>query len=384
MKFIGLILKSARRSKRRTALTMISVALAVFLFAALRAVLDGFDAVSAASSATRIVTIRSTSMIFSMPTTHGEAIRSTPGVRDVTWANWFGGIYKDPKNFFGQFAIEPESYLRIYPEVIISPEEKRAFLEDRTGCLVGDGLAKKYGWQVGDRIVLQPGIPTYGSLDYPFTIRGIYRAGSSAVDNQSMLFQWKYADERSSPKGQVGWYVAEVAHPDQAAQVASAIDQKFANSPYETKTDTEQAFSASFASMLGNINLLLGSVALAVVLSTLFVAGNTMAMSVRERTTEIAVMRTLGFPAATVFLLVVGEGILVALVGGAAGALLARLTINGEFLGLAGGFIPAFSVNNWNVVTGLGLSVLIGVLAALIPATMASQLKIVDALRRVA
>jgi putative ABC transport system permease protein len=384
MKFIALILKSARRSKRRTALTMISVALAVFLFAALRAVLDGFDAVSAASSATRIVTIRSTSMIFSMPTTHGEAIKSTPGVRDVTWANWFGGIYKDPKNFFGQFAIEPESYLRIYPEVIISPEEKRAFLEDRTGCLVGDGLAKKYGWHVGDRIVLQPGIPTYGSLDYPFTIRGIYRAGSSAVDNQSMLFQWKYADERSSPKGQVGWYVAEVANPDQAAQVASAIDQKFANSPYETKTDTEQAFSASFASMLGNINLLLGSVALAVVLSTLFVAGNTMAMSVRERTTEIAVMRTLGFPAATVFLLVVGEGILVALAGGAAGALLARLTINGEFLGLAGGFIPAFSVNNWNVVTGLGLSVLIGVLAAVIPATMASQLKIVDALRRVA
>ena len=384
MKFIGLILKSARRSKRRTALTMISVALAVFLFAALRAVLDGFDAVSAASSATRIVTIRSTSLIFSMPTTHGEAIRSTPGVRDVTWANWFGGIYKDPKNFFGQFAIDPESYLRIYPEVIISPEEKRAFLDDRTGCLVGDGLAKKYGWHLGDRIVLQPGIPTYGSLDYPFTIRGIYRAGSSAVDNQSMLFQWKYADERSSPKGQVGWYVAEVAHPDQAAQVASAIDQKFANSPYETKTDTEQAFSASFASMLGNINLLLGSVALAVVLSTLFVAGNTMAMSVRERTTEIAVMRTLGFPAVTVFLLVVGEGILVALAGGAAGALLARLTINGEFLGLAGGFIPAFSVNNWNVVTGLGLSILIGVLAALIPATMASQLKIVDALRRVA
>src|SRR5215211_6207788 len=131
MKFVGLILKSARRSKRRTALTMISVALAVFLFASLRAVLDGFDAVSAASSATRIVTIRSTSMIFSMPTSHAEVIKATPGVRDVTWANWFGGIYKDPKNFFAQFAIEPESYLRVYPEVIISPEEKRAFMEDR-------------------------------------------------------------------------------------------------------------------------------------------------------------------------------------------------------------------------------------------------------------
>src|SRR5205823_2982693 len=159
--FVGLVVKSARRSKRRTALTMLSVALAVFLFSALRAVLDGFDAVAAASSATRVVTIRSTSMIFSMPTSHADTIRSTPGVQDVTWANWFGGIYKDPKNFFGQFAVEPESYLRMYPEILLSDAEKRAFLDDRTGCLVGDGLAKKYGWHLGDRIVLQPGIPVY-------------------------------------------------------------------------------------------------------------------------------------------------------------------------------------------------------------------------------
>ncbi len=384
MKFLGLVLKSARRSRRRTALTMMSVAVAVFLFSALRAILDGFDAVSAASSATRIVTIRSTSMIFSMPSSHGEAIRSTPGVRDVTYANWFGGIYKDPKNFFGQFAVDPESYLRMYPEILITPDEKQAFLDDRTGCIVGDGIAKKFGWKLGDRIVLQPGIPVYGSQDYPFTIRGIYRAGSSAVDNQSMMFHWKYADERSIVKGQVGWYVAQVADPDRAAQVARAVDQQFANSPYETKTDTEQAFSAQFASMLGNLNVLLGSVALAVVVTTLFVAGNTMAMSVRERTTEIAVMRTLGFPAATIFLLVVGEGLVVALLGGAAGALLARVIVNGESLGITGGFIPAFGVNNWNVGVGLGLSVLIGILAALIPATMASRLKIVDALRRVA
>src|SRR6476619_4095370 len=159
MKFLGLVLKSAKRSKRRTALTMMSVAVAVFLFSSLRAVLDGFDSVSAASSATRIVTIRSTSMIFSMPTSHGEAIRSTPGVRDITWANWFGGIYKDPKNFFGQFAVDPESYLRMYPEVLITPEEKTAFLDDRTGCIVGDGLARRFGWKIGDRIVLQVGIP---------------------------------------------------------------------------------------------------------------------------------------------------------------------------------------------------------------------------------
>ena len=383
MKFIGLVLKSARRSKRRTALTMISVALAVFLFSALRAVLDGFDAVAAASSATRIVTIRSTSMIFSMPMSHTEVIRSTAGVKDITYANWFGGIYKDPKNFFGQFAVEPESYLRMYPEIRLTPDERTAFLADRTGCIVGDGLAKKYGFKLGDKMTLGVGIPVYGSRDFDFTIRGIYQAGSSAVDNQSMMFHWKYADERSTPQGQVGWYVAQVSDPDRAVQVAQAIDAKFANSPYETKTETEQAFSAQFASMLGNLNLLLGSVALAVVVTTLFVAGNTMAMSVRERTTEIAVMRTLGYPAPTIFMLVVGEGLLVATIGGAAGAVLARLIVNGEALGLTGGFIPAFGVGNRNVAIGLGLSVAIGMLAALIPATMASRLKIVDALRRV-
>src|SRR2546423_4184184 len=199
-----------------------------------------------------------------------------------------------------------------------------------------------------------------------------------------MMFHWKYADERSIVQGQVGWYVSQVSNPDRAAQIATVIDDKFANSPYETKTDTEQAFSAQFASMIGNLNLLLGSVALAVILTTLFVAGNTMAMSVRERTTEIAVMRTLGFPSATIFLLIVGEGLLVAIVGGVLGGALARVLIQGEFLGLAGGFIPAFGVNNWNVIVGLGLSAVIGILAAVIPATLASRLRIVDALRQVA
>src|SRR5205814_6570773 len=166
------------------------------------------------------------------------------------------------------------------------------------------------------------------------------------------------------PKGQIGWFVSRVSNPDRAVQVASAIDQRFANAPYETKTDTEKQFSAQFASMLGNLNLLLGSVALAVVITTLFVAGNTMAMSVRERTTEIAVMRTLGYPASTIFLLVVGEGLMVAVIGGAIGGVLARVVVNGEALGLAGGFIPAFGVTTRNVVVGLGLSLAIGVLAA--------------------
>jgi putative ABC transport system permease protein len=383
MKFLSLVLKNARRSKRRTALTVMSVAIAVFLFASLRAVLDGFNAATEASSSTRIVTERSTSLIFSMPTSHADAIRNTPGVQDLTWASWFGGVYKDPQNFFAQFAIEPVSYLRMYPEILLTGEERRAFLDDRTACLVGEGLARRYGFKIGDRLTLQVGIPTYGTRDFDFTVRGIYRSGGAAVDNQSMMFHWKYADERSLQKGQVGWYISQISNPDKAAEIAGAIDRKFANSPYETKTDTERAFQSSFVSMFGNLNLLLGSIALAVVITTLFVAGNTMAMSVRERTTEIGVMRTLGFPARTIFLLIAGEGLLMSIVGGLIGLLAARLLVNPTFLP-AGGFIPELAVTSTNLAVGLVLSALIGALAGLIPATMASRYKIVDALRRVA
>jgi putative ABC transport system permease protein len=384
MKYVALVLKSARRSKRRTALTVISVAMAVFLFASLRAVLDGFSAATEASSSTRIVTLRSTSLFFSMPSSHADAIRSTPGVRDLTWANWFGGIYKDPQNFFAQFAVEPESYLRIYPEIQLAPEERKAFLAEQAACIVGEGLARRYGFKVGDKLTLKVGIPLYGTRDFDFNIRGVYHSAGAAVDNQSMMFHWKYADERSLAKGQIGWFIEQIANPDQATQIAHTIDQKFANSPNETKTQTEQAFQSSFVSMFGNLNLLLGSIMLAVVISTLFVSGNTMAMSVRERTTEIAVMRTLGFRTGTIFFLIAGEAILMSIVGGVVGVVLARLIINPDFLTAAGTFVPELRVNDTNVAIGLALSAGIGILAGLIPATMASRLKIVDALRRVA
>src|SRR5262249_62432529 len=169
------------RSKRRTLLTVMSVAIAVFLFASLRAVLDGFNAATEASSSTRIVTTRSTSLFFSMPMSHTETIRSTPGVQDLTWANWFGGVYKDPQNFFAQFAVDPESYLRMYPEIQLTPEERRAFLDDRTGCIVGDGLARRYNFKVGDRITLMVGIPVYGTKDYAFTVRRLYQSRVAAV-----------------------------------------------------------------------------------------------------------------------------------------------------------------------------------------------------------
>lgn len=383
MKFISLVLKSARRSKRRTLLTVISVAIAVFLFSSLRAVLDGFNAATEASSSTRIVTQRSTSLFFSMPSGHTQVIRGTPGVQDVTWASWFGGVYKDPQNFFAQFAVDPESYLRIYPEIVLSAEDRQAFLGDRTGCLIGDGLARRFGLKPGDRLTLQVGIPIYGTRDFDFNISAIYTSSGAAVDNQSMLFHWKYADERSVTPGQIGWFVSQIGNPEQATAIAQAIDGQFANSPNETKTETEQQFQATFVAMFGNLNLLLGSIALAVVFTTLFVAGNTMAMAVRERTTEIAVMRTLGFQSTTIFFLIAGEGLLMAIAGGLLGAGAARLIVSPETLNV-GSFIPVFGVTNMNVLMGVGLSAFIGVFAGLLPATMASRLKIVDALRRVA
>ncbi len=383
MKYLGLILKSARRSRRRTILTIVSVALAVFLFASLRAVLDGFNAAADASSSTRIITLRSTSMIFNMPTSHADTIRGIPGVRDLSWANWFGGIYKDPNNFFANFAVDADSYLRLYPEIQLPPDQKRAFLEDRTGCILGEGLAKRFGLKLGDTFVLTPGIPIYGTQDYNFTVRGIYTSSGGAVDNQSMYFHWKYIDERGTVHGQVGWYVSLIADPEQEARIATTIDQKFANSPFETKTDTEKAFQTSFVKMFGNLNLLLGSIALAVVITTLFVAGNTMAMSVRERTTEIAVMRTLGYPAGTIFALIAGEGLLMSVVGGVLGVALARVVIRPNIVA-GGAFIPELKMSDLNMIVALGLSGVIGIVAGLIPATMASRLKVVDALRRVA
>ena len=384
MKLLNLLLKNARRSKRRTALTVLSVAIAVFLFSSLRAILDGFASAVETSSSTRIVTVRSTSLMFQMPISHYDVIRSINGVRDVTWASWFGGVYKDSSNFFAQFAIEPESYMRIYPELLLSPEERQAFLADRTGAVVGDALARRFGFKVGDTLVLKVGIPLYGRQDYTFTVRGIYRAGVQGFDNQSMFFHWKYLEERSLIKGQVGWYVAQLGDPSLATSVSAAVDGRFANTAFETKTETEKAFQASFAGMMGNLNLLLGGISLAVIITTLFVSGNTMAMSVRERTTEVAVMRTLGFPASTIFLLVAGEALLIALVGGALGAGLARAVASSDNFTALAGIIPGFYVSGRNAALAIGLAAAMGVIAGLIPATMAARLSVVDALRRVA
>jgi putative ABC transport system permease protein len=226
-------------------LTTLSVAIAVFLFATLQAVLDGFDAVAAASSSTRVVTIRSTSMIFPMPTSHVETIRSTPGVQDATWANWFGGIYKDPKNFFGQFAIDPESYLRLYPEVIPVAGGQEGFMEDRTGCIVGEGWRRNTGWSLArSQSSSSRGIPVYGSQDLRSQFRGIYKAWQQRRRQPVDVFIGSTPTSAACRRARRVGSWPQVAGPrSRVSRWRSAIDQRFANSPYETKTDTEEAFS---------------------------------------------------------------------------------------------------------------------------------------------
>jgi len=373
MKFVSLVWKNVWRRKMRTIFTLLSIFVAFLLFGILMTIRMAFTFGVEIAGLDRLVLIHKVSLIMPLPVSYQSRLQGVPGVERATHQTWFGGVYQDPSNFFAQMAVEPESFLAIYPEFKVPPEQIKAWLGDRQGALVGRDLAARFGWKIGDRIPIQATIwqPKQGQT-WEFNVAGIYD-GEAGIDKTQFFFRYDYLDEnRSGGAGLVGWYVVKIDDPDKSSAVSSAIDQQFANTPFETKTTTEQQFAASFASMFGNLNLLIGSIALAVVITTLFVAANTMAMSVRERTTEIAVMRTLGFPSQTIFLFIAGEAVIIALLGGLVGAGLARLIVNGETLGMVGGFIPNFGVNTANAALGLGISAFIGVVAGIIPATMAT------------
>jgi putative ABC transport system permease protein len=300
----------------------------------------------------------------------------------VTYANWFNGIYQDPKNFFAQFAVDAPTFFALYPECLIPPGELRAFEIERTACVVGRKLAKKYGWKIGDRVPLE------GTI-YPgrweFVIRAIYAGKTEDVDENTMFFHWDYLNE-SLPQGrrdQVGIYYLRLATPDLAARVGRAVDAMFENSNTPTRTETEKAFALGFISMLGNVRLLLLLIGSAIVFAIMLVTINTMMMAFRERTTEIAVLKTLGFADTLVLNLVAGEAMGVALLGGLIGCGLAVLVfLRSDFT--AGGLLPSFRVTAGTVGLGLLLSALMGFLSGLVPALQAARLPIVTALRKVA
>jgi len=383
MKFGGLVWANLRRRKIRTLLTLLSILVAFVLFGYLSAIRQALAQGVDVAGADRLVVRHKVSIIQFLPENYESQIEQIPGVAEAVHATWFGGIYQKPSNFFPQLPVKPEEYLRMYPEFLLSAEEKARWLETRTGAVVGRATAERFGWKVGDRVPIQATIWTHGGgkKTWEFDIVGIYDGAEQGTDTTAFLFRWDFFDEaRDWGRGEVGWYVVRVADPDQAVAVARRIDEEFANSPAETKAETEGAFVQAFAEQVGNIGAIMIAILAAVFFTILLVAGNTMAYSVRERTGELAVLKAVGFTDGQVLGLVLAEALALASLGGLLGLGL------GWFLISLGdpthGALPIFYFPSRDIVIGAVLVIALGVAAGILPALQASRLRIADALRR--
>ena len=379
MKFLPMILANLGRHKRRTVLTILSVALALFLFASLRSVVTTLNGGAEVSSASRMIVQNASAIVFTLPQSYANQIKNVPHVQAVTWENWFGGKYGDGKKFFAQFAIEPESFLKMYPEMGISAEDAQAFMRERSAAIVGEGLIKSFGWKVGQNVTLQG---TIFPGDWIFTIRGIYHPTQKAYGDDQFIFRYDYLYEKVPDRVTPGWFILRIDDPSAAPLVAKAIDDQYRNSPAPTKTGTEAAFAAGFATMWGNVSLLMTTIGMAVVFAILLVTANAMMMNQRERTSEVAVLKTVGFSDGTVFGLVIVEAAVISLTGavlGLGGAVLLPLATGfGD-----GGFLPGFHVTGGTIAVGAAVALLLTVASGVIPALGAARLPVVQALRRV-
>jgi putative ABC transport system permease protein len=385
MKFLPLVWRNLMRRKVRTIFTVLSILIAFILFGGLMAVRAAFTLGVEVAGADRLMTIHKVSLIQLLPKSYADRIASLEGVTEVTHANWFGAYYQEPSNFLANMAVDPESWLRMYPEFELPDEQKKAWISDRSSAIVGVDTARKYNWKLGDRVPLIS--PIYRKPDgspWDFTIAGIYDSSVNGTDKTQFFFHWNYINEtfRASPvANQVGWYVIRVADPSTADQLAQRIDALFANSPAETKTATEKAFVSDFANQIGDIGAIMVAIAALVMSMMLFVAGNAMAQSIRERINELGVMKTLGFGDARILAIVLLESCTIAVVGGGIGLLISWLIIaQGD---PTGGFLPAFYLPMRDLFLGIALVLALGVGTGILPALQASRLKIVDALRRV-
>jgi len=379
VKYARLLLANLARKKVRTFLTVGSFFVAFFLFGVLAILNFTFGMGTEIASAQRLAVINRVSLIQPLPVAYKDQIAAIPGITLVTHANWFGGVYQNTDNFFPQFAVEPESWFAMYPEFRVPPEQWKAFLEDRQGAVAGEATAKRFGWKVGDRI------PIAGTIfpgTWEFNLRAIYTGTRPSDDLSQFWFQYKALEERVNPywKGLVGWYVVRVGDPAKAVDLAKTIDARFANSSWETRTQTESAFAASFANQMGNIKLLLLLIGAVVFATLLLVTGSTMAIAVRERTAELGILKAIGYSDGAVLGLVLAESLVHAVIGGGFGLLLAKgLTLAVPSMGMLG---TLYLAPVW-LVWGCVLLVAVAVLAAAIPAWGAMRLRVVDALRRV-
>lgn len=384
MKYFRLIWKNAWRKKIRTSLTILSVFVAFLLFALLSAIGYAFRGGVDVADAERLIVIHKISLINPLPMSYMNRIAATEGVDSVTHGSWFGGYYQDPRNQFGQFPVDPQAYFDMYPEFDIPEEQLEAFKRNRTGAVVGQEIAKKYGWKVGDRIPIQATIWSRidGSRTWEFDLEGIFSTDDPRGSSPIMLFQYDYFEEaRAFGKGTAGWYILRVANGANPVDVANAIDLQFANSPNETETSTEAAFSQSFAKQFGNIALIVTLVLGAVFFTLLLVSGNTMSQSVRERISELAVLKTLGFGDRTVLGIVLSESILIMLIGGLLGLGLGWLGVQGLAKEM-GTFLPGVFLSPVAIATGIAMMIGTGLLAGIFPALKAMRLSIIDALAR--
>jgi putative ABC transport system permease protein len=379
-----LILRNALRRKLRTLLTTLGILVAVLAFGLLRTVVDAWYAGAEAASATRLVTRNAISLVFPLPITYEQKIRQIPGVRSVSYANWFGGTYISERNFFPQFAVEPKSYFELFPEYLIPPEQMKAFMLDRRGCAVGRKLADTYGWKLGDVVPLR-GTIYAGTWD--FVVRGIYDGADAKTDESQFFFHWDYLNEgvkRLLPRraNTVGIFFVGIEDGDAAAQVSQAIDATFRNSLAETLTETERAFQLGFVSMTESIVVAIRVVSFLVIAIIMAVMANTMAMSARERLSEYATLKALGFGPTFVRALILGESLAIALAGGVLGVLL-TFPVARAFVAKMGTLFPVFEVSSQTVTLQMAAALVVGVVAAIAPGFRAGRVRIAEGLRAV-
>ena len=383
MYLLKLIIKNTFRHKLRTTLTLVGLMIAVLAFGLLQTVVDAWYAGAAAASNARLITRNSISLAFSLPINYQGRIRGIDGVTTIARSNWFGGIYQEPKNFFPQFAVS-DNYLDLYTEYVLPPDQRAAYVRDRKGALIGRQLADQYGFKIGDVL------PLKGTI-YPgtweFVIRGIFDGVDDTKVTRQMLFHWDYLNEsirKTVPRraDQVGVYVVGIASPDNAAAISRAVDNEFKNSLAETLTETEQAFQLGFVAMSNEIIAAIRIVSYVVILIIMAVMANTMAMSARERTSEYATLKALGFGPGFLALLIFGESIAICAIGGGLGLLLTPPAA-AAFKQAAGGLFPIFKVSGPTMLLQLACALAIALAAALVPAWRASQVRIVEGLRAI-
>ena len=384
MKILKLLIKNSFRHKLRTSLTVFGITIAILAFGLLRTVVGAWYAGVEGSSSTRLITRNSISIIFFLPLSYKEKIRQIPGVKNISYSSWFGGIYISEKNFIPNFAVEAKTVFDLWPEFVLPEKQKNDFLHDRKACVAGRKVAERFGWKIGDTITLK-GTIFPGNWD--FTLRGIYKGKYKSTDETQFFFNWDYLNEslkKTDPgrADQVGWYVVGVKNPDLAADVAAAIDKTFKNSLAETITETEKAFQLGFVAMTEAIVIAVQVVSFVVIVIIMAVMANTMAMTARERIGEYAIMKTLGFGGWHIAGLIFGESLFIAAMGCALGIAVTYPAAR-AFGDAMAAYLPVFNVQQQTIYMDIGASLIVGLVAGVFPAWRAVKLRIADGLRRI-